>query len=148
MNLLPVPSHRAVWEMNGNSHRLRRSSDHQTKTVQKLFSAFLAEKTRTPPRIFLWWCCFYEANLRKAPSGRELAPKATEGERVTIKLIKTQKSRRLLPPPTREPPKLISFVSGNPAAVPLPLGGRLWRATADRKTPPKKNPWWCSCFLR
>ena len=65
-------------------------------------------------------------------------PKATEGERVTIKLIKTQKSRRLLPPPTREPPKLISFVSGNPAAVPLPLGGSLWKATANIKTPPKK----------
>ena len=23
----------------------------------------------------LWWCCFYEANLRKAPSGRELGNK-------------------------------------------------------------------------
>ncbi|MBQ1260070.1 MAG: hypothetical protein IIX97_08170, partial [Clostridia bacterium] len=39
----------------------------------------------------------------KAPSGRELAPKATEGERVTIKLIKTPKSRRLLPPLSRSP---------------------------------------------
>ena len=38
-----------------------------------------------------------KAPLRKAPSRRELAPKATEGERVTIKLIKTPKSRRLLP---------------------------------------------------
>ena len=38
-----------------------------------------------------------------APSGRELAPKATEGERVTIKLIKTPKSRRLLPPLSRSP---------------------------------------------
>ena len=63
----------------------------------------------------------------EAPSGRELAPAVshkeasavTEGERVTMKLIKTPKSRKLLPPLTRDPPKLISFVSGNPAAVPL-----------------------------
>ena len=33
--------------------------------------------------------------------------------------------RKLLPPLTREPPKLGKLVSGNPAAVPLPLGGRL-----------------------
>ena len=54
------------------------------------------------------------------------------------KIYPSLKSRRLLPPLTREPPKLISFVSGNPAAVPLPLGGRLWKATANGKTPPKK----------
>ena len=23
---------------------------------------------------------------------------------------------------------------------------RLWQAAADRKTPPKRNPWWCWCF--
>jgi hypothetical protein len=44
-----------------------------------------------------------ENGVAKAPSGRELAPKATEGERVTIKLIKTPKSRRLLPPLSRSP---------------------------------------------
>ena len=29
----------------------------------------------------------FETHILKAPSGRELAPKATEGERVAIKLV-------------------------------------------------------------
>ena len=46
-------------------------------------------------------------------------------------------ARALLPPLTREPPKLGKLVSGNPAAVPLPPGGRLMlvclgRAINDR----------------
>ena len=39
----------------------------------------------------------------KAPSGRELPTESGEGERVTIKFIKTPKTRRLLPP-LRGPP--------------------------------------------
>ena len=35
--------------------------------------------------------------LAKAPSGRELAPQATEGERVAVKFNLISKSRRLLP---------------------------------------------------
>ena len=36
-----------------------------------LVSAFLAEKTRTPPRIFLWWCFYIGGSFPKAPSQRE-----------------------------------------------------------------------------
>ena len=33
--------------------------------------------------------------------------------------------------------------------VPPPFTqGRLWQVSTDRKTPPKKIPWWCSYFLR
>ena len=46
---------------------------------------------------------------RKAPSGRELAPKATEGECVTMKLGGTESSAG----------------SFHHFVVPLPLGGRL-----------------------
>ena len=47
--------------------------------------------------------------VSKAPSGRELSPKVTEGECDTLKFYLILKLRRLLPP----------------QAVPLPLGGRL-----------------------
>ena len=70
-----------------------------------LISAFLAEKIRTPPRNFLWWCYFYGVNLRKALSGRELSAKLTEGERVAMKLAQAEsyavsfrRLRRHLPP--------------------------------------------------
>ena len=46
-----------------------------------------------------------EAIIAKAPSGRELAPQATEGERVAVKFHQISKSRRLLPP-LRGPPFL------------------------------------------
>ena len=67
--------------------------------------------------------------MSKAPSGRELSSECeTEGARallnqaVAIRREKKLKFRGLLPPLKREPPKLISFVSGNPAAAPLPPG--------------------------
>ena len=75
---------------------------NQTKQKQPIASATLAEKTRTPPRNFLWWCFSIDVNLRKAPSGRELSPQATEGECVTIKRANL-KFRRLLPPLSRSP---------------------------------------------
>ena len=50
---------------------------------------------------------------------------ATEGECARARIARSLWSRRLLPPLTQEPPKLDKLVSGNPAAVPLPLGGRL-----------------------
>ena len=50
---------------------------------------------------------------------------ATEGECARARITRSLWSRRLLPPLTQEPPKLDKLVSGNPAAVPLPLGGRL-----------------------
>ena len=53
-------------------------------------SAFLAEKARTPPRKSLWWCFLLRRAYIKAPSGRELVPQATEGERVTIKSVQTE----------------------------------------------------------
>ena len=49
-------------------------------------------------------------NTKKAPSGRELAPKAAEGERVTMKLSWTQSHAG----------------SFHHFVVPLPLGGRLF----------------------
>ena len=60
----------------------------------KAFSLlFLTEKSQqqkvpTDRSNGLWEFCLYRQKngRRKAPSGRELAPKATEGERVTMKL--------------------------------------------------------------
>ena len=42
-----------------------------SKKEQSLDSAFLAEKTRTPPRIFLWWCFSVGGSFPKPPSERE-----------------------------------------------------------------------------
>lgn len=69
--------------------RFKSHPRNQTKQKQPIASATLAEKTRTPPRNFLWWCFSIDVNLRKAPSGRELSPQATEGECVTIKRART-----------------------------------------------------------
>lgn len=82
--------------------RFKSHPRNQTKQKQPIASATLAEKTRTPPRNFLWWCFSIDVNLRKAPSGRELSPQATEGECVTIKRANL-KFRRLLPPLSRSP---------------------------------------------
>ena len=75
-----------------------------------LASAFLAEKTRTPPRKFFGGV-FVVGNLRKAPSGRELdfAWQKTEGERVTIKSAQIASHAG----------------SFHHFVVPLPPGGRL-----------------------
>ena len=56
---------------------------------------------------------FNGADLRgKAPSGRELAPQATEGECVAVKRILLHRLRRLLPPLRGPPPsRREAFVS-------------------------------------
>ena len=65
-------------------------------------SAFLAEKTRTPPRIFLWWC-FCRCELMKG-SLREGAPDWVGWGRARWnKTYINLKSRGLLPP-LRDPP--------------------------------------------
>ena len=67
----------------------------------------------------------YGTNVRLPPGGSCRANARLKESACRIKCAQIPKSRRLLPPLTREPPKLGKLVSGNPAAVPLPLGGRL-----------------------
>ena len=54
--------------------RTNKKTKNQQKKSRHVTSAFLAEKTRTPPRNFLWWCFLLRRAYIKAPSGRELAP--------------------------------------------------------------------------
>ena len=45
-------------------------TDTPNKKIPADGSAFLAEKTRTPPRIFLWWCfCRCELTKGSLPEG-------------------------------------------------------------------------------
>ena len=53
-----------------------------------LLGNFREENTNTTKEIS-WVVFLLTRNLRKAPSGRELSAKLTEGERVIIKLLKT-----------------------------------------------------------
>ena len=46
-------------------------ADQTKKERSVLVSAFLAEKTRTPPRIFLWWCFYIGGSFPKPLSERE-----------------------------------------------------------------------------
>ena len=68
---------------------------------------------------------------------REGAPaKAGEGEIAYFKLSLTLSLRYMLIGVLSSMPKAPSTA----IAVPLPLGGRLWKANVNRKTPPKKIP--------
>ena len=82
---------------------------------------FADRRGRRSPQGIASWAYFTLGSLREgAGAARRLKESACR-----IKQAQIPKSRRLLPPLTREPPKLGKLVSGNPAAVPLPLGGRL-----------------------
>ena len=74
---------------------------------------------------------FFQTNYYQPPSGREVAfSQENDGRRARAERILSPfgiiapSLRSLLPPLSREPPKLISFVSGNPAAVPLLAAAR------------------------